>query len=97
MNRREFLMSIGATLIPRVIRVNTLSPFGLLYHDNDGTIGTWNGITRTTIPDFKSFYGGAVGGGKSLYSSPDLIAIWNEVIPKIKQTFERDNKFYGKL
>lgn len=69
MNRREFLMSIGASLIPRIIRVSTpISPltfYGIpVYSDPAFQVGTWMGIDRSVYP----FWGGKPGGGKSIHN-----------------------------
>lgn len=55
MDRRKFLLAIGASLIPKIIRVTDpcINLYGIPYHHN-GTIGTWMGIERSTIPMFKN-------------------------------------------
>lgn len=79
MNRREFLYSIAATLIPKIIRVNTTPVFD----------GTWATVTRSTEPLFRpsaaqkvfldtpiriQFYDVGVNGGKSYITlSPTIM------------------------
>lgn len=95
MDRRAFLFTIAATLVPKIIKATTPKEFltGIHYLDNDGVIGTWNGITRSTVPQFSSVYGGAAGSGKS---SGQLVAMEMErIIPKLRAMFERDNHFYS--
>jgi hypothetical protein len=71
MNRRAFLMTLGAALIPKIIRVTTSPVFD----------GTWATLTRSEVPMWRSvkfistpthpnniFFGGAAGGGKSFIS-----------------------------
>ena len=65
MNRREFLMGVGAALIPRIIRVNTSPPLDYIH------FLCFSGSKRV----------------KSLYVPPEIIAIWDEKIPVIKEIF----------
>lgn len=67
MNRREFLFSVAATLIPRIIRVN--SPIN---------IPIWNphpAQIKFLQTGHNIFYGGLAGGGKSLRLHEDLILL----------------------
>ena len=85
MNRRSFLMSLGAGMIGALVVRPSFSDYKLV------------SIHDALDKNPQMWYGGATGGGKSITMAEIVAAELKNMNNNIKNIFERDDKFYSMI
>lgn len=90
MNRRTFIRALLAVPLAPLVRPKLAIDklYGIDWGLNDATVGTWMGITRSSTPQFRSFYGGAAGGGKSHTINKELITLIQKMMDDAKNHYQ---------